>query len=343
MNINHGFVGIVVANRNQRRFALQQYLPYNTTNLKLFCFTPASINWKQKSIIGLHRSNRRWMQSRFSFPKVVYNRCYDTDLELIERLGTAIGSNKYFNSINQLNKHEMYNHLNRWLADHLPETVAYDEANAVHLLEIHKTIYIKPFYGHKGKGVYRVELKDSGEIHIGPHYFSPKMILRDAKPFQESIQTLLGSSPYIIQQGINMRRLNNQNFDIRALVQKNEKGLWSVTNVVSRIAHKGSFNTSICEKACLSIEVLNKLYPPKKVDAIIQSIYDNSLRTAEIIDSDTNYHLGELSVDFALDNHDHVWIIEVNGKPQKDLYDGIRKQHAIYQRPIQYAQYLYTH
>ncbi|MFC5648815.1 YheC/YheD family protein [Paenibacillus solisilvae] len=343
MNNNHGFVGILVANRNQRKYVLQQYLQTNKTNMKLFCFTPHSINWKNKSIVGLHRSNRKWALSKFPFPQVVYNRCYDTHQELIERLETLIGKDKCFNRINQFNKHEVHTNLSRWLFDYLPVTVPFDKENALHLLEVHKVLYFKPVYGHKGKGVYRVEMKNSGEIHIGLYYFAPKIILKDSKPFDETIQKLIGSTPYIIQKGVHIRQLNNKIFDIRALVQKNDKGLWSVTNVVSRIAHKGSYNTSICEKACLSVEVLKRLYPPDKVNAIIQSIYNLSLRSAEIMEENKIHHLGEFSVDFALDNDDHIWIIELNGKPQKDLYDRIRNQFAVYKRPIQYAQYLHTH
>lgn len=120
-------------------------------------------------------------------------------------------------------------------------------------------------------------------------------------------------------------------------------GLWSVTNLVSRIANKGSYNTSIYDKACLSQQVLKRLFPPEQVNAIMTTIYDISLRTAEIIDMETSYHLGEFSVDFALDKDAHPWIIELNGKPQKDLYNGIRNQTAVYKRPMQYAHYLWKH
>ncbi|GIP28622.1 hypothetical protein J23TS9_37520 [Paenibacillus sp. J23TS9] len=211
------------------------------------------------------------------------------------------------------------------------------------MLKTHKDLYLKPCYGHQGKGVVRVEMQASGEIHISRHYFSPEIIFQDTQQFQESIQAILGSTPYIMQEGIPIQQVDDRIFDIRALVQKSENGLWSVTNLVSRIASKGSFNTSIYDKACLSQEILNRLYPPYKANRIIRSIYDVSLRSAEIMDENPDYHLGEFSVDFALGNDEHTWIIELNGKPQKTLYDGIRKQSVVYMRPMQYAQYLCTH
>ena len=83
------------------------------------------------------------------------------------------------------------------------------------------------------------------------------------------------------------------------------------------------------------------MYPPDKIlNAIIRSIYDISLRAAEIIEIGTHCHLGELSVDLVLDNAGFLWIIEVNGKPQKELYDEIDKRDSVYKRPLEYARFL---
>jgi hypothetical protein len=340
MSKNSGFIGIMVASRKQRKYVLRQYHECNTTNMELYCFTPSAINWKRKSIFGLRRLNRKWVIRRFHFPRVVYNRCYDMNYSMIKRLERVIGSNKCFNHVNQFNKHVIHKSLSQGLVQHLPVTVPYDKENAARLLEIHKVLYFKPCYGYKGRGVYRVEMKDSGEIYMGHHHFLPTIIVEDVLQFQNKIHNLIDSNPYIIQQGINIQQWNDQTFDIRALVQKNNEGEWTVTNVVSRIAHQGCFNTSVCDKVFLSEEVLHHLHPPEKVNAIFRSIYDISLSAAELLETKTRYHLGELSVDFVLDNDENVWIIEVNGKPQKDLYDGIRKEYRVYKRPMEYARFL---
>ncbi|WP_261301837.1 YheC/YheD family endospore coat-associated protein [Paenibacillus andongensis] len=340
MDKGRGLVGIMVANHSERKYALQKYLNCNTTSMKLFCFTPSDIDWKRNRITGLHRINRKWVLRKFSFPEVVYNRCYQINHQIIERLVAKLGSNKCFNHINQFNKHEIHIHLSQWLAQYLPETILYDKENVLRLLDTHKVLYIKPCYGNKGNSVYRVEVKDSQEIHIGEHHFTPKIVAGDSLQFQESIDKLVRSTPYIIQKGIDIQPLNEQVFDIRVLAQKNKRGQWSATNVVSRLAHKGCFNTSMCEKVCLSEKALEQLYPPDKVKAIIQSVYNISLRAAEIIEMGTNYHLGELSVDLALDSAGLLWIIEVNGKPQKDLYDELDKRDSVYKRPLEYARYL---
>lgn len=340
MTIKNGFVGILVSNRAQRKPILGQYMSNNASGVKLFSFTPSSIDWKSRTIVGLRRVRGRWMTGRFPFPQVVYNRCYRSDPAIIQRLGSAIGEDRLFNHINQLNKLDIFNKLNRWLSNHLPETVPYEESNVLSMLERHKEIYLKPLYGCMGKGVYRAEMNHAGEVRAGQHYFAPKTVTNDLQLFNDHMKELVDSTPYIVQKGIPIRQIDGQVFDIRALVQKNEQGLWSVTNLVSRIAYKGSFNTSIFIKTCLSQEILKKLYPPEQVRRIMTSVYDVSLRTAEILDMETDYRLGEFSVDVALDVDAHPWIIELNGKPQKTLYKGIPNRPIVYQRPLQYAKYL---
>ncbi|NEN86069.1 YheC/YheD family protein [Paenibacillus elgii] len=335
--------GIMVANPRQRKYVLRKYLARKAAHMRLFCFTPSEIDWKRKTILGLHHSKWKWVQQRFPFPEVVYNRCYTTKKTTIERLEAAIGSSKCFNQQNRFDKYEIYKLLSQPLAPYLPETVPYDRETAAQLLETHKVLYVKPCYGYQGKGVYRVEAKESGEIHISQHYFSPQFVAADVPQYQTKLDKLLGSALYLVQQGVNLQQWNDQVFDVRALVQKDESGVWSVTNVVSRIAHKGCFNTSICDKICMSDEVLRHLYPHEKADAFLQTIRDISLKAAETVESGTGLHLGELSVDFALDNDERLWIIEVNGKPQKEIYDEFRGQDAVYKRPLQYADYLYTH
>lgn len=337
---NIGLVGIMVASQKEKKHILKKYLDNNRTRIRLYCFTPSDIDWKRKSIIGLHRSNQKWALKKFPFPQVIYNRCYKIDRKIIKDLEAVIGRNSCFNHVNQFNKLETYLKLREWLVPHLPETVPYSKENVVLLLIIHKVLYFKPCCGNQGKGVYRVQLMDSGEIHIAYHHFLPQIIVWDFIPFLECMEQYLGSNAYIVQKGVDVQKINDRNFDIRVLVQKNRKGLWSITNIVSRICQNGCYNTSIYEEVCYTEKILQQLYPSETVNNILQLIHNLSLRTAEIMESHAGYHLGEICVDFALDKVGHVWIIEVNGKPQKSIYNAFKEQHRVYQRPLEYAHYL---
>lgn len=343
MNTVPGTLGIMVSTSKQRKPVLNKYLLFHSTRLKLFCFTPSDIDWEKKRIKGLHLNNRKWAVSSFPFPKVIYNRCYNSEKGIITQLENHIGSNRCFNHITQFEKLDIHHLLARWLSPHLPDTFPYEPTTLEHLLNLHKLVYVKPCHGNMGKGVYRVERKDTGEFTISSHHILPNTIVGDIRQLQEEMGRLVGTTPHLIQKGIYTKEFNNRSFDIRVLVQKNNAGQWTATNVISRIAHKGCFNTSICERVCLTKNLLKQLYPQQNVGDMMNLFYNISLRSAEIIEIDSGIHLCEVSVDLALDKEGHVWIIEVNGKPQKSLYDAISyKKRAVYSRPLEYGRYLHN-
>ena len=56
---------------------------------------------------------------------------------------------------------------------------------------------------------------------------------------------------------------------------------------------------------------------------MLQSIDDISVKAAEVLDGPLGT-LGELSADFLLDSAMNLWLVELNGKPQKCIYSDIK-------------------
>jgi len=340
---NRPLIGILVTKRNSRKRILELYQRYHNLNLKLYAFTPADILWKEQRIIGLSLKKGIWKQSSFPFPHVVYNRCFNKKLITIQRLEKAIGRNKCFNNINFFNKWDLYNLLKQSdLKPYVPDTFLYNEVNISELLEKYKLVYIKPSYGFKGKSVYRVELTDNGDIHISLHSLTPRYICRKNESIQEKLDELLGLKKYMVQQGIRMSQLDHQYFDIRVLVQKGILGEWTFSTIICRVAHEHYFNTSMCETIYDVAEILPRLFSPKKTIEILQSLYEVSVKAAQEAETHMG-SLGELSVDFVLDEQRKLWIIELNGKPQKNIYKDLKcfkLKKLIYSRPLEYAYYL---
>ncbi|WP_426446072.1 YheC/YheD family protein [Paenibacillus sp. S-38] len=333
-------LGIMVESDRRRKSVLQRYVKHLPPRMTLVGFTPSSIDWNKARIRGLLLKNGRWVEGELPFPNVVYNRCYRLDITTVQRMNHVLGT-RWFNQANGFNKLEIHECLTRWLSPHLPPAWGYDKDAVPGLLNEHKLLYLKPCTGNLGRGVYRVERKDSGEIHIADHHTLPRVIVNSEASLQDNIEDLIGSTPYLIQQGVHVRKIQNRHFDIRILAQKNREGQWSVTAAVSRLAYSGCFNTSICEKVIPSTAALRHLYSPTEVKRMMKSLYDMSLRAAEIVETDTGNHLCEASVDFALDTQGHPWVIEMNGKPDKGMYSGVSRHcKAVYTKPLQYAGYL---
>jgi hypothetical protein len=337
---NRPLIGILVTKKNSRKRTLQLYQRYHNLNLKLYAFTPADILWKEQRIIGLSLRKGIWKQNSFPFPHVVYNRSFNKKLITIQRLEKAIGRNKCFNNINFFNKWDLYNLLEQsTLKPYVPDTFLYNEVKVSELLEKYKLIYIKPSYGFKGKSVYRVELTDNGEIHIALHSLAPRYICRKNEDIQEKLDEFLGLEKYLVQQGI---QLNHRHFDIRVLVQKDILGEWTVSTKTCRVAYENYFNTSMCEAIYDVAEIFPRLFTPEKMKETLRSLDEVSLKAAQEAETHMG-SLGELSVDFVLDEQRKLWIIELNGKPQKNIYNDIKRfkhKNLIYSRPLEYAYYL---
>lgn len=336
-------LGILVPNAKTGRALLALYRRHNPTGLKLICFTLSDIDWKRRRVTALHRRRRRWAHSKFPLPRVIYNRCYKPDPLLLKRLEAEIGAGFLFNGINRLDKMDVHRILSPALAPHLPDSEPHDEASADRLLDLHRILYFKPIHGSRGIGVFRAELKASGEIHLGNHYLLPSHIFEDRTRFHHQLRDLLGSSPCMVQSGIPALTLFGQYFDIRVLVQKNGNGEWTVTSAVSRIAAKGCFNTSIAERVVLTADVLKTVFLPERAKPLLAKIKAIGAAAAERLDEAHERSFGELSVDLALDRAGHPWIIEVNGMPQKSLYSPFKQsKRAAYEFPLLYASHLLT-
>lgn len=340
---NRPLIGILVSKRSSRKTTLELYQRSHNLNLKLYAFTSADILWKEQRIIGLSLKKGVWKQSSFPFPDAIYNRCFTKKLVTVQRLEKAIGKNKCFNHINFFNKWDLYNHfIKSNLRPYVPDTFLYNEVNVSELLQTNKLVYIKPSYGSKGMSVYRVELTDKGDIHISMHSLAPTYICRKNEDIQEKLDKLLGPETYLVQQGIRMCQLDHQFFDIRVLVQKGIRGEWTVSAITCRVAYEQYFNTSMCEAVYDAAEIFSRLFTPEKMNEILLSLHEISVKAAREAETHMG-SLGELSVDFVLDEQSKLWIIELNGKPQKTLYDDLaclKHKNLIYSRPLEYAYYL---
>lgn len=334
-------LGIMVSRKNRRRSILKLYQQYNDLKLKLCSFTPADIYWKKRKILVLCKVKGKLRKRKLAFPKVLYNRCYKIQTRTICRLEKLIGRNKCFNCQNRLNKWEIYNILsNTNLNNHLPKTYLYDEfqlCSNPHLL------FLKPHYGYQGKGIYRIEKMGNGVINISKDALAPRFICRNNESFKQKLDELINSkNEYLIQEGIPLLLINNRYFDLRVLVQKNNLGVWKVSTMVSRVAHEGYYNTSITESVHTVEAVLQMMFSPLEISHMLDYLESLSIEAATAIDRKIN-SMAELSIDFGLDASGAIWIIEVNGNPQKSIYQDVPdldNKDLVYRRPLEYARFL---
>ena len=313
--------------------------------IRLISFTPRQIRWRRKRVRGLYFSNGTMKERWFPFPDAIYNQCYNIKAP---KITAHIGSRKVFNRINRFNKWQIHNILESAsefdFHNVIPETRLLSNVNLLVFLDKHDTVFIKPCYGSFGNGIFRIRFdKENQKYHIYTIVTTPKYSYDNPTMLYKKIKELVGRKKFIIQSEIPMKTLNNDLFDIRMIVQKNESGRWSVTTAFSRITPHRSILTNNMYKKMFLHELLSALqYAPEKQQDIMNDLYKTSINTAKTLEQKLG-HLGEMSVDFTITDQDELKIIEVNGKPSKALIDELSDDNIIdlfYSNPIKYLKFL---
>jgi hypothetical protein len=139
---------------------------------------------------------------------------------------------------------------------------------------------------------------------------------------------------YLVQQGINLARFNDNVFDLRTQVQKDGQGVWKLTGIGVRVAANKSFLTHIPNggKAASYKEIITRVFGNSEaIKNKITNQIDIILRhVPNCLEKELNISLAVLSIDIGIDVYGKLWIIEVNSKPANfDEYE-IRQKYLQY-------------
>jgi hypothetical protein len=158
--------------------------------------------------------------------------------------------------------------------------------------------------------------------------------LWDASIFMPLLTAIAPPSRFIAQKYLESMTQGSDKFDIRILMQKNGAGRWEVGGQLSRVGDASNlltnhYHTILAPSELVSAELL----------ATLQSL---SEVVAETLDG-TFAILGELGVDFLIDEEGVPWILEVNGKPDKSLFRQLPDEkmlRRVYLNPLDYQRHL---
>ncbi len=283
----------------------------------------------------------RLVRRRESFPSVVYNCCYGRSESSLERLANEIGRERCFNCRNQLDKWRVHLALGASpLHEYLPKTHLLNSADLDTLLRLHGSLILKPRRGSHGQGVHLVDMNADGTVRISEHSIAPHTICRERGALAAWLRRV-PRERYLLQQPVQLSMIDGRCFDLRVLVQKGSKGSWGVTNVIARIAWSGYFNTSMTESIATAESALSAS-AVHRVESQMAKLHQVGAAAAAILEERLGL-LGEVSVDCALDRDGRLWIIEVNGRPDKSLYSkvlGLADPGVVYRRSLEYAEFL---
>jgi glutathione synthase/RimK-type ligase-like ATP-grasp enzyme len=304
----------------------------------LVMVTPGRINWKTHEVLGLVYDGQAWTEDTVSLPPSLYNRYYGPKPKIVDRLETILGKNKVFNHVTRFDKWVIHQLLSKSkLKDHVPATAPYSPQQLTLFLERFGRVILKPTSGQLGTSIYLVAV-DGGVYYL--HYGTKSPI---AHFFSlDDLLTRVGElvdQDFLVQEFLPLASVDGRVFDIRLLVQKNGRGQWQVTGMLSRLAMNYSYITNLSQAIAPVRVILGKLLPNFNVMAKLTEL---SIQAAQITEGSLG-SLGEISVDFGLDIAGRVWIIELNAKPMKSTFEALGDPQlmlTIYSQPLHYALHL---
>ena len=325
--------------------------------LSVIVFFPNRLDWERRRVVGYmySPSRKRWMKSFYPLPKVVYDRCfypnpviYAMYREPIRRLMESRETT--FLGFGLKGKWPVYQMLSQdaEIRRHLPETeLMRSPADAARWLEMYGELILKPQGGSHGKGVLHIAASNSGRYTVRGRSLRNELIQTSFPTIRKLlvwVKAFTSSRPFVLQRYLTLTTERGEAFDIRALVQKNEKGLWELTGTAVRLGLPGSVTSNLHGggRAAETLPFLNSRWGKEKAPDIMKQIEDLAQRIPGVLEQHHG-RLAELGIDIGVDEEGQVWVLEVNSKPGRSAFAALPDKQAklsSVRNPILYARYL---
>ena len=210
------------------------------------------------------------------------------------------------------------------LKKHIPETIYFSETDLVHMLKKHRLVFVKPDIGKWGRRIAAVKSRKNDFL---VHNKKNNFICQTFDEVMLHINKLVKSREFLIQQGIDLLKVDECPFDLRISVQKPYDS-WKVTGIVARIAAEGKVVTNhhrggtgvpyeyALTKCGISYEDSIRL--KKQLISLAKSI-------SKVL-NEQFLGLRELGVDIGIDKDLNPWIFEVNTRPMYRVYRDLEDQ-----------------
>jgi hypothetical protein len=321
----------------------------------VYYFSLDQIRWDEKTIQGYTRApnSRKWIVRMFAFPNVIYD-CgvkfkpsQKPDVKWIRKQFADNPNIQLINNSDYLGKWTLYERLSKYpeIQQYLPETLRFKTFDDIKsMMEKHNVIYIKSFYGSRGREV--MSINKTKKMFILKYYEDglKKIVTDNFEQLENKINRFMAEKPRIIQKGIDLSAYKGRKFDLRVLICKDGSGQWKDIYNQANLAKKGASITTIGKNIRNYKHVYRYLRRKRRgvelpADKIIRR---NTMMIASYIDKEFGSH-GELGMDMAVDRKGKIWFIEANSKPEKLPISGVEDTKGVspqYLSIFEYAKYL---
>jgi hypothetical protein len=295
-----------------------------------FIFGEQHIDWEQGLIRGYFFHQNGWEIREVPFPNVIYDRLPNRKTEnrsILKRTKERLQREYLIPWYNPgfFNKLDVYDRLidDPSVAKFLPETSPFTSFSYIEdQLAKYGHVFIKPFNGSLGYGVHQI-IYDKQDNHYYCRYCN-----KEGENRLQKFSTLEGlfshvfnqqnMSKMIIQQGIQLLRINQRTVDFRVHTNKDEDGKWQVTAIAAKVAGAGSPTTHMKNGGV--IKTLEEIFNEDESSLYNEKLTEVSLKLSESIENHMEGIIGEIGFDLGIDRNGDVWLFEANSKPGRSIF-----------------------
>jgi len=336
---------------NERKYLRQLVTEGRELGADIYLFAASDINREERTIRGfVPNPEGGWISGTYPWPDVVIDRCRKGSPAYKRVRGSKLfvyANNKYTNKWNATNLFLQTPGLRKWV----PETVDYSPEHLREMLKRYSLLYIKPGNGTGGRSIIKLTSNGNGYSVLA----RSRKLSKSASSFRDEASLIawlnrfverekIRGGIFMIQQGLDLGIVPGRVADIRLLIQKNGSGEWKVTGYGFRVGPVGSSTSNLHGggKALPFEQVVERKFGREKLESIRKECFELAYKIVETIEEKFGGMM-EFGLDIGVDKEGRVWLIEVNPKPGRDLFLGL-KQPDVYRlacrRPIQYAMFL---
>lgn len=320
----------------------------------VYILTTKDLKLKAKRVVGYTHipESEEWKQEMFPLPHVIYNRIPLREDELQPAVRNKIHEVLIHPDIHMYNPF-FFNkrYLFEWLKNSratrqfMPNTQKLSTPSHLSkMLNRHSFLFLKPESGKAGMGIMTIK-------HNPGKLLKYRLKIQDKKgslsyncatinKLWTRVRKVTAANPYIVQQGIPLATFNHRPFDLRLLIQKNNKGRWDVTGVGARVAGEASITTHVPRGGRIDDpeKLLISVFGTDQAKKIMARVKNAALIVARQVERGSGYTHGEMSMDLGVDANGGIWFFEANAKPMKFDEPHIRKRSL--ERIFHYSSYL---
>lgn len=297
-----------------------------------------------EGINGYYYSEEQWVKGILPLPDVIYNRIHSRMLENhkgFQHIKNEILLNgiKFFNH-SFLSKWEVHRFLQeeKHLQVYLPETQLFSQKSLEDLIQKNQLLFLKPINGSQGRGILRLQIAND-HIKLLSSSHEKETILKDKNHLYELINKKVKQRPFILQQGLSLKTIENKPLDFRVLCHKNYQDIWSVTSMVARLSGENQFVSNIARggEIMKPMQALIQCFDRDTALHLFSLMKEVSIEVSNIIEQKCEGLIGELGIDIGVDYDARIWVIEVNSKPSKNFEEYEKKLRPSARAIIEYC------